>query len=248
MKIVLLLVFLLLAAPSAFALTVPERLVYDVSWSGVKAGTAVQEVTERGDELHIVSTTHSAPWIKYFFLVDDRIESVLKKASAGSKLGMPLIYKERINEGKTHTHKEARFDEKDLKVVTRDYMKGGAEKVDRITDRTYDTLSSVYFMRGTDLVVGRTFHIEIFDCKKLWDTEVQVLRKERITTPLGTFNTIVVKPILKFQGIFARTGDVHIWVTDDAQRIPVKMTTKVKIGSITAMLVGGTYWPEKAEK
>jgi hypothetical protein len=53
----------------------------------------------------------------------------------------------------------------------------------------------------------------------------------------------VVKPILRAEGFFARTGDVTIWVTDDALRIPVKMTTKVKLGKITAMLVGGSYWP-----
>ena len=44
----------------ALALTPSERLVYDVSWTGVKAATAVQEVTTKGNDVHIVSTTRSA--------------------------------------------------------------------------------------------------------------------------------------------------------------------------------------------
>jgi hypothetical protein len=69
------------------------------------------------------------------------------------------------------------------------------------------------------------------------------LRREEVRTPLGKFKTIMVKPLLKAEGFFARTGDVTIWVTDDERRIPVKMTTKVKLGKITATLVGGSYWP-----
>jgi hypothetical protein len=56
---------------------------------------------------------------------------------------------------------------------------------------------------------------------------------------------VVIRPILQSEGIFARTGDLHIWLTDDERRIPVMMKSKVKIGSITATLVGGSYWPKK---
>jgi hypothetical protein len=71
--------------------------------------------------------------------------------------------------------------------------------------------------------------------------EVQVLKKERVSVPAGTFDTVVVKPILKSEGIFLRKGDVYIWLTDDDKKIPVKMKSKVKVGAINAVLVGGTY-------
>ncbi len=51
--------------------------------------------------------------------------------------------------------------------------------------------------------------------------------------------------MLKSEGVFDRTGDMLIWLTDDERRIPILMKSKVKIGSITATLVGGTYWPPK---
>lgn len=229
-----------LAAP-AFGLTVPERLIYDVSWTGISAGKVVQEVKSVGDDLQITSTTRSLPWLKLFFPVDDKIESVVSRSGSDGKIGLPRLYKEKMNEGKTHTDKQVWFDHKRQVALTKDF-RGKSQKEDEIGGRTYDSLSAVYFMRGIELIPGRSFFIEIFDCKRLWKTEVQVLRREEITTPLGTFKTVVVKPLLKAQGFFARTGDVHIWVTDDLLRLPVQMTTKVKIGSITATLIGGSYW------
>jgi hypothetical protein len=94
-------------------------------------------------------------------------------------------------------------------------------------------------MTRWDLKVGKSVFINIFDNKKVWKTEVQVLRKERIRVPAGEFNTIVVKPILKSEGIFLKTGDIYIWATDDDVKLPVKLKSKAVIGSFTAVLVEG---------
>ena len=228
------------------ALTVPERLVYDVSWTGIKAGTAVQEVTAKGDELHIVSTTRSMGWINPFFRVEDRTESVLARGGGSQHLGTAKSYKEKINEGKFHALKEAKFDQQRLTVETRDILKK-TEKTDPISTRTFDTLSSIYVVRSMELVPGQSVYIDIYDCKRFWNTEVQVVKREEINTPLGRFKTLVVKPILKSEGLFARTGEVIVWLTDDSLRIPVMMTTQVKLGKIKATLVGGSYWPQNGD-
>jgi hypothetical protein len=91
------------------------------------------------------------------------------------------------------------------------------------------------------LEVGKSVFVDVFDSKKLWNVEVQVLRKEKISTILGEVETIVIKPLMKSEGIFNRKGEILIWLTDDQKRIPVKMNTKVVVGAITATLVGGTY-------
>ena len=62
-----------------------------------------------------------------------------------------------------------------------------------------------------------------------------------MSTKLGSVDTIVIKPLMKSEGIFNRKGDMFIWLTDDERRLPVKMRTKVVVGSITATLVGGEY-------
>lgn len=234
----------LLTGQSLFAFPIPERLEFEISYSGITAGRAIQEVTQVGNEIHIVSTAKSADWLKLFFPVNDRIESILIKGAPPLYIGVPRLYRENIHEGWTRFEKDAVFDCDLLQVNTKDFLKK-SESTHKITKRTYDTLSSFFYFRTVALQVGTSSFIDIYDCKTLWSTEIQVLRRERIKTQLGTFNTIVIKPLLKSEGIFARTGDMHIWLTDDDRRIPVQMKSKVKIGSITVTLVGGSYWPEK---
>ncbi|HZX48598.1 MAG TPA: DUF3108 domain-containing protein, partial [Nitrospirota bacterium] len=54
--------------------------------------------------------------------------------------------------------------------------------------------------------------------------------------PAGTFDTIKVKTLIKFEGLFVNKGEVFIWFTDDEVKIPVKMESKIKVGTITALL------------
>ncbi|MDP2277331.1 MAG: DUF3108 domain-containing protein, partial [Nitrospirota bacterium] len=100
---------------------------------------------------------------------------------------------------------------------------------------------SFYYLRTLKLVVGEPVYVAMFDSKKVWNVEVQVLRKEKVTLPTGTVDTILIKPLMKSEGIFYKKGDIYIWLTDDEKRIPVKLQTKVAIGSINALLVGGRY-------
>lgn len=228
----------------ATAFPIPERLEFELSYSGVTAGLAVQEVTQVGNEIQIVSTAKSADWLRFFFPVDDRIESYLTSATPPLHIGSPRLYQERKHEGRTRTNREARFDRQSLEVTTIDHRKNEEKKL-AITKRTYDTLSSFFYFRTIPLQVGTSYFIDIFDCKRLWNTEVKVLRREELVTPLGRFKTIVIQPLLKSEGIFARTGDMFIWLTDDERRIPVQMKSKVIVGSITATLIRGNYWPNK---
>jgi len=232
----------LFTGQSAIAFPIPERLEFEISYTGIPAGRVIQEVTQEGNEVRIVSTAKSADWLKLFFPVDDRIESVLIRGAPPLFIGVPRLYRERISEGRKRYEKDAVFDRDLLEVNTSDFL-SKTETTQKITRRTYDTLSSFFYYRTVALQVGTSSFIEIFDCKKLWNTEVQVLRREEIVTPLGRFKTVLIKPIMKFEGIFARTGDMFIWLTDDDRRLPVQMKSKVRIGSITVTLVGGSYWP-----
>lgn len=232
-------VLVLACISSASALTVPEKLNYDVSWSGVSAGAAVQEVTVQGDDLHIVNTITSSGMVSMMLSIDDRTESVIPRSSTS---GTQRIFRERINEGKTHSLKEGRFDFERLTVYTKDFLKK-SEKTDAISPRTYDSLSSIYFIRSSQLSPGQTIAFDMYDFKRLWNVEVRVVKREEIKTPAGRFKTIVVTSQLKHQGTLAKVGNATVWLTDDSRRIPVKITTKLKIGEITLSLTGGSYWP-----
>jgi hypothetical protein len=144
----------------------------------------------------------------------------------------------KIREGRHRRDKEVIFDHTAGKALYVDHLKN-EKKGFEITPPVFDPLSGFYYLRSLELSVGRPVFITIFDSKRIWNVEVQILRKEKVPLSSGWVNTIVIKPLMKSEGIFSRQGDMLIWLTDDGKRIPVKMQTKVAIGSITATLVSG---------
>jgi hypothetical protein len=228
------------ASLTAAPFKMPEKFIYDLTWTGIKAGTASLESVSDGDKFKIISTARSADWISVFYTVDDRIESTLLRNAEKSAIGQPYRYRINIREGRHRRDKEVLFDQDAKKATYIDHLKKERKEY-ALPGLVFDPISSFFYVRLLKLVVGEPAHVTIFDSKKIWNVEVQVLKKERISLPIGTFNTIVIKPVLQSEGIFFSKGDVLIWLTDDVKHIPVKLQTKVAVGSITATLVQGTY-------
>jgi hypothetical protein len=227
-------------AASVSAFRIPEKFVYDLKWTGIKAGTASMELTSTGDKIKIVSTAQSAPWVSVFYTVDDRVESTLSQNPSSSFPWRPEKYRIRIREGRHRRDKEVIFDAAKNKAFYSDYLKNEKKDFD-LPESVLDPISSFYYLRTLKLEVGKSVYVTIFDSKKVWDVEVQVLKREKISLPSGTCNTVVVKPLMKSEGIFYRKGEIFIWLTDDTKHIPVKVETKVFIGHIAATLVKGYY-------
>jgi len=233
-------VFLLYFPRNGSAFSIPERLVFDLTWTGVKAGTATIELVNDKGRTKIISTARSADWVSIFYTVDDRVQSLLGSPQKPMSIGLPENYRIRLREGRHRRDRELVFDHANRQVTFIDHL-GTEKKTYKIKEKTFDPLTSFYHIRTLKLDVGKSAYVDIFDSKKLWNVEVKVLRREKIQTKLGIFDTVVIKPLMKSEGIFNRKGDMYIWLTDDLKRIPVKMETKVAIGSITATLVGGTF-------
>lgn len=225
------LIIFLLAALPASAFTVPERLVYDASWSGFKAGTAVLEVTPQGDDLHLSNSIRSTGAVSAFFKISDLTESVVTRA------GKPRFFKENKREGSYRALRQTTFNFTALQADSVDLLKK-VERTVAITNRTYDSLSSIYFIRHSDLSPGRSIIFDLYDGKRLWRAEVRVLQRQEIKTPLGKFRTVMVASQLKRNGETAKVGNATFWFTDDSRRIPVQIATAMKVGEVTLTLVG----------
>jgi hypothetical protein len=72
--------------------------------------------------------------------------------------------------------------------------------------------------------------------RKNYALEVRVLRIETISVPAGKFECFVVEPILKASGLFQHQGRLTVWITKDARMLPVKMSGKIVVGSVEAVL------------
>lgn len=219
---------------------IPEKFVYDLTWTGISAGTATLELVNDGERMKIVSTARSADWVSVFYTVEDRVESILTKNNPLRSWAQPVNYRIKIREGKHRKDKEVIFDSDKKRAIYIDHLNNERKAFD-LPSPAFDALSSFYHVRTLKLTVGEKVYVTVFDSKKVWNVEVQVLKKEKVTLPAGTFNTVVIKPLMKSEGIFSRKGDIFIWLTDDPKHIPVKMQTKAAVGSIIATLVRGNY-------
>ena len=217
-----------------------ERLVFKISWMGIPAGTAVVEAKDapyvQGKKMYGISAvTKSNQFIDAFYPVRDGIYSFLFADTLASHKF--LVHQE---EGTYRSDKEIIFDYAKRKAT---FTKNGDVSVYDIPAFVTDSLSAYYYFRTKEVTVGKSVTVDVFDDKQLWQVEIQILGKERIQTPAGTFNTILIKPILKFEGIFQRKGDVYFWITDDSRKMPVRMRSKIVIGSVYADLIEYAYKP-----
>lgn len=240
-----------------------EKLVFDVTWMGIKAGEATLEargvVQLNGQEAyHLVTTAQSAPVISKFYRVDDRSDSYLARGPLRS-----LQFDKQLREGRYRHNSRTAFDHEG-KVATFRYLDFGpvpkgvtrledAERYTKYVEQEFplspgalDELSVLYFVRTLRLAEGRTVTAKVFASKKNWDLEVKVLGRETLETALGRRETFLVEPLLKFEGIFQQKGRVLVWLTQDAERIPVLMKSEVKIGSFVSTLARREVGPTQA--
>jgi hypothetical protein len=213
-----------------------EKLTYSISWSKVlEAGIAEMEVREGrtpdGKRAYdLLSRTHSVGMVDMVYPVRDTVESIVDAADLCS-----VAFTLRVNRGSRKRERDMLFDRAggSVKVIA-----NGVSQSYPVPDRVQDALSSLYYIRTRqDLVVGKSIIVDVHDSGKTWAVEVQTLGKERITTPAGEFDTIMVKTYPKYEGVFMNRGEIAIWFTDDVRRVPVLMKSKISIGSIVATLI-----------
>jgi hypothetical protein len=99
-----------------------------------------------------------------------------------------------------------------------------------------DEASFLFFLRSIPLEVGQTYTFDRYFKPERNPVTVVVERTEQVKVPAGTFNTIVVRPIIKTSGIFGEGGRAEVWFTDDSTRTLVQLKSKLKFGSLNLYL------------
>ena len=239
-KFLLCLVYILSLALPAHAVTLKERLVFDLSWFGISGGHTIMKIEETSYNGHgiykISSITRSNKFISMFYPVYDVVESYVDR-----KTLLPYRFRSIQREGSYRGNKEIVFDRINGVAIFINHRDNDKKKLTPISSDTYDALSVVYYFRHLPLTIGKDINLKVHDGGKNWILVVTPLDKEEVWTPVGTFKTIKVKAQMKYKGLFVHKGDVIVWFTDDEKRIPVKMKSKIRIGHITALLVDGTW-------
>jgi hypothetical protein len=214
-----------------------EKLTFQVRWAFIPAGEAVLEVcpieTMNGRKVyHFTLSARSYPIVDLFYKVRDRIE-----AFTDEKLTHSILYKETKEGGR-----------KKRVVVRFNWEKGEAQRSNFGEKRapipvkagTFDPLSVYYALRLHDLKENMEIEKPLTDGKKWILGRARVVKREKVTVLNGTYDTYLVEPSLEhIGGVFKKSKDakLQIWVTADARRIPVKIKSKVAIGSFVGELM-----------
>lgn len=217
--------------PASVPFGVGERLDYRVKFGPLKVGKAHMLV--EGVELvaghptyHLYSVIEgSTP----FYKLVDKQESWLDVSELSSRR-----YLQDSKQGSYERYRVYEFDLENL-VYKQDSGETGA-----IPAEALDDCSFVYFVRSSVLEVGETYEWNRYFRLDRNPVILQVLRRENVKVPAGEFATIVVRPIIKSGGIFSEGGEAEIYITDDERRVPVKLVTKLKVGSVILEMTGYT--------
>jgi hypothetical protein len=211
-----------------------ERLSYDVSLNDAKVGKAVFEVMGKTEMAgrsvyHVVSKIKSNKWVSLFSRIDDQIETYID-VEAGYSHRIKINKRRRKGE----EEKTVDFDQVGHHAIQ---FKDNRQEVFDIPPKAQDFLSSLYFLRVQErLEPGASVFIDLHQNEKNWQLEVRVLEKEELSTPAGTFKTIKVQASFPDGGLFKSKGDLVIWLTDDDKRVPVRLQSDGKRGTMIATL------------
>lgn len=211
-----------------------ERADYGVKYGPFSVGRASTEVfrldTIRGRESwHILF--HVRGGIPGF-RVDDRMESWMDTGTLAS-----LRFRQDMNEG---SHERERVFEI---FPDQGMFREDDKEPQPSVPLPLDDGSFLFFVRTIPLEVGREYSFDRYFRPDRNPVRIQVLRREQIRVPAGTFETIVIRPIIKARGVFSEGGRAEVWLTDDSLRIMVQMKTHMKLGSLSLFL--RSYTPAK---
>ncbi|MEW6195243.1 MAG: DUF3108 domain-containing protein [Bacteroidota bacterium] len=211
-----------------------EKLTFDVKYGFVTAGVAeysIPKITKIAgrDVFNIVFQVNTVSAFDPFYKVRDRYETYLDVEGL-----FPWRFEQHIREGGYSRDFSAFFDQRKGKAKTSE----GSYDIPKYVN---DIVSAFYYARILDfskLKEGDKVHLENFYKDKVYPLDVVYRGKERVSVEAGTFDCIILEPLVLEGGLFKSEGNIVIWLTDDNLRIPVKVKTKIIIGSIDAELTG----------
>lgn len=227
------------------AFGVGERLAFSVNFGFINAGDAVMSIpsydTVGGRRCYRVEfSVNSLQSFAWVYKVEDHYLTFIDAESIA-----PLKFEQHIREGTYRRDFVAQFDQARhiAKTTEGEYP---------IPEYVHDIMSAFYFVRTIDFtgyVPGEQTTLYNFYKDKSYELVIRFLGRQELEVEAGTFNTVVVEPLVREGGLFKSEGRIVIWLSDDDRKIPVRVNTKVVIGSIDVELTSysGLVGPLRAK-
>lgn len=223
-----------------------EKLNFDVNYKFITAGKAVMQIGSKPETISdrptysVQFTVRTTSSFDNVFKVRDRYQTYLDIDGI-----FPWRFEQSVKEGNYSRDFSAIIDQRAKKAKT-------TEGSFTTPPFVHDILSAMYYVRTLNLSAmkkGQSITLQNFYDKNTHNLRIRVLGKEKVETDAGTFNCVVVEPLVVEGGLFKNEGRIVVYMTDDDRKIPVKVSSKVVIGSIDGELTSysGTRGPVTAK-
>lgn len=184
---------------------------------------------------HVVGTGKTTGLASLFFKVDDRYESYFGKDD-----GRPYRFIRNINEGGYKRDVEINFDYDRKKALYYDKIRKERKEIN-IEYSIQDMISAFYYLRNTyqvsDLVVGESLELKmLFDDDGIINFRLKYLGIETLKTKFGKVECLKFRPIVQSGRVFKEEESLSLWVSNDKNKIPIRIQADLMVGSIKADL------------
>ena len=217
-----------------------EWFKFRIHYGFINAGFATLEIKEAIREnkkvYHAIGKGYTVGMSRLFFKADDTYESYFDKVT-----NKPYQYVRKIDEGGYTKDQEGFFNQAINKVVVKDY-KNKTEKTISVTENVQDIISTFYFLRNHPnidrLKVGESIVVDMFFDDEVFKFKLKFIGKEDIETKFGTVPTMIFRPIVQSGRVFKEEESLTVWISDDDNKIPIRIKASLAVGSIKADLDG----------
>lgn len=224
--------------PKESAFGAGERFKFRIHYGFVNAGYATLEVKEavlhNEKVFHLIGKGQTTGISRFFFKVDDLYESYIDE-----KTCVPYQFLRKINEGGYTKNQEGFFTPQQNKITVKDY-KHKTEKTFAIPKNTQDILSAFYYLRNfatiDNIKPGEYIAIDMFFDEETTKFKLKFIGRENIKTKFGTVASMIFKPYVFSGRVFKEQESVTVWISDDDNKIPLRIQANLVVGSIKADL------------
>ena len=215
-----------------------EWFKFRIHYGPITAGYATLKVEDtilhNKEVFHVQGEGHTTGITKLLFNVDDYYQSYIDKA-----LGIPYRFIRKIDEGGYTKDLVIDFDYDTQKaIVTNNKYKTVHQEP--IPDNVQDMVSSFYYLRN-HLQTSNIKQDDVFDMNMFFDRgnykfRLKFLGRETLKTTFGKVPTMVFRPYVESGRVFEEEESLTVWVTDDANKMPILIKADLVIGSLKATL------------
>ena len=106
----------------------------------------------------------------------------------------------------------------------------------KVPQNVQDVISSYYYLRTLDyskLLSGSRPKAPLFFDDELYDMQVKFAGKSKVKTRFGSIDVLMLHPILPANSLFKDEESIRIFVSDDANRVPIRLEIDFKFGTVS---------------